>query len=115
MIWWEKRRIPYNLALLVAGSASLFAIEAIGGRMVPMGEDFVEPLFLLFGVIVYAILANVCYSLGWITELLWNPGDTREALAKRTRIFRAGFIFSVALTGLPAVVMVFLWAVSSFK
>src|SRR5215471_11619129 len=76
IVWWEVRRIPYNLALLATGLISVFAMVGIGGRLVPVGEDFVEPFVLFFGVIVYAFLANVCYSLGWITELIWKSEDT---------------------------------------
>ena len=115
VVWWEIRRIPYNLALLGVGTVSVFAIEMIGGRLVHVGEDFVEPLFLLFGVIAYGILANICYSLGWITELLWSSGDTSRTQAIRPKVFRIGFIFSVALTGLPALLMLLFWAASGFK
>jgi hypothetical protein len=62
VVWWEIRRIPYNLALLVVGLVSVASIEWVGGRLTRAGEDFVEPLFLLFGVIVYAILANICWD-----------------------------------------------------
>ena len=113
--WWELRRIAYNLALLAVGLVSVASIEMIGGRLVPAGEDFVEPLFLLFGVIVYAVLANACYSLGWITELIWRPGDTPEARAIRVKLFRVGLILSVGLTGLPTILMLLLWAISGFK
>lgn len=115
IVWWEIRRIPYNLALLAVGLVSVFSVEWIGGRLVPLGEDFVEPLILLFGVIAYAILANVCYSLGWITELIWKSGDTSERLAIRARLFRNGFLFSVGLTALPSALMLLLWAASGFK
>jgi hypothetical protein len=113
--WWELRRIPYNLALLVVGLGSLFAIEAIGGRMVRVGEDFAEPLVVLFGVVVYAIGANVCYTLGWISELLWSAGDISKTEPARPKVFRMGLLFSVGLTGLPAVLMVLVWAVTGFK
>jgi hypothetical protein len=115
VIWWELRRIPYNLTLLVVGLGSLFAIEAIGSRMVHVGEDFVEPLALLFAVVVYAIGANVCYTLGWITELLWSAGDFSKTEGARPKVFRMGFLFSIGLTGLPALLMVLVWAVAGFK
>ena len=115
VVWWEVRRIPYNLALLVVGTGSVAAIELIGGRLVRVGEDFVEPLFLLFGIIAYAILANICYSLGWITELIWSSGDTDKTQPVRARVFRWGFLFSVALTALPAGAMILFWAVAGFK
>ena len=115
VVWWEVRRIPYNLALLVVGTGSVAAIELIGGRLVRVGEDFVEPLFLLFGIIAYAILANICYSLGWITELIWSSGDTDKTQPVRARVFRWGFLFSVTLTALPAGAMILFWAVAGFK
>jgi len=114
VVWWEIRRIPYNLALLAVGLVSVFAIVWIGSRLVPAGEDFVEPIGLLLGVVVYAVLANVCYSFGWMTELIWSE-DAGERLAIRARFFRNGFLFSVGLTGLPAVLMLVLWAASGFK
>ena len=115
ILWWEIRRIPYNVALLTVGLVSIAAIETIGGRLVHAGEDFVEPIFLLMGVILYAVLANACYSLGWITELVWKPGETAETAAIRSKLFRIGFIFSLALTGLPALLMLLLWSISGFK
>jgi len=115
IVWWEVRRIPYNMALLVVGLVSVAAIEWVGGRLTRAGEDFVEPLFLLFGVIIYAVLANVCYSLGWITELIWRPDDNTDKRAIRTRLFRNGLLFSVGLTALPALLMAVLWAASGFK
>jgi hypothetical protein len=41
--WWELRRIPFNLALLLAGGASAFTILLVGSRYVKPGEDVVEP------------------------------------------------------------------------
>src|SRR5215831_11201846 len=115
VVWWELRRILYNLALLAIGLGSIFAMEAIGGRMVQAGEDFVEPMFLLFGVIAYGIAANLCYTLGWITELLWSAGDISRTERVRPKIFRIGFCFSAGLTALPAALMVFIWAFAGFK
>jgi hypothetical protein len=115
VVWWEIRRIPYNAALLVVGLGSLFAVEAIGGRMVRVGEDFIEPLILLFAVLLYAIGANVCYTLGWITELLWSAGDIGKTEGVRQKVFRIGLLFSVGLTGLPGLLMIIIWALRGSK
>jgi hypothetical protein len=73
--WWERRRIPFNLAVLAAGIVSVLTVLLIGGRLVHPGEDVVEPVALFAGAAVYAFAANACFCLGWITELLWSGGD----------------------------------------
>jgi hypothetical protein len=108
-------RIPFNLSLLVAGLTTIVVIEFIGGRMVKPGEDFVEPLGMILGVIIYAVGANVCYSMSWITELVWTQGDTSRTEPLRPKVFRRGLIFSVVLTLLPIPIVVFVWALSGFK
>jgi hypothetical protein len=63
------------------------------------------------GVALYALLANACYCLGWVTELLWSGGDTSRTAPLRARVFRAGILFSVGVTLLPAVLLPILWAI----
>ena len=115
IVWWEKRRILFNFVVLVAGLASGLVIELIGARHVAPGEDVVEPVVAMFGAFAYAVGANLCYSLGWITELLWSGGDTALTAARRPKIFRLGIIFSVVLTLLPGVFIVIAWALWGFK
>src|SRR5258708_22728075 len=97
IIWWEKRRIPFNLIVLVAGVASLLVVGLIGSRLVRPGEDIEEPLGILFGVVGYAVAANLCYSLGWVTELLWSWGDTSRTEALRPTVYRLGVIAAIVL------------------
>jgi len=77
--------------------------------MTPPGEDPVEPLVLIFGVIGYGIGANVCYTLGWITELTWDGADASVRKLQRQKLFFAGFVLSCALTTLPAGLATFTW------
>jgi hypothetical protein len=107
--WWELRRILYNLALLLIGVAAIFVFEVLMGEVIPPGEDAMEPLGLILAVGAYAIGANVCYTLGWITELFWSKGDTEKTKSFRQRTYWAGFIFSCALTTLPAWLGLFAW------
>lgn len=44
VLWWERRRIPFNLAVLTAGIVSGLTVLLIGGRLVHLGEDVVSPL-----------------------------------------------------------------------
>jgi len=116
IVWWEIRRIPYNLMLLVLGICTIAIVETIGGHYANPGEDVEEPLGIIFGAIVYGVVANVCYTLGWITEILWlgtGPDDTKKI--RRTRIFWAGVVLSACLTLLPAILLPVLWAIFGFQ
>ncbi len=115
IIWWEIRRIPFNVIILVAGICSFLVIQLIGARLVKPGEDVVEPLAVMVGAVVYAVAANLCYTLGWVTELLWSRGDTCQTEAIRPKIYRKGIIFSVALTISPAALVPLAWLIWGFK
>lgn len=68
--WWEKRRFGYNL---MVGSAGLltsalmlvcaFVSEAAVGVPIGLSDG---PLLGVFAAIAYGIMANVCYTGGWI-------------------------------------------------
>ena len=113
--WWEIRRIPFNLTLLAAGFVSTVIIEVIGSRLVHPGEDVVEPMGLLFGGIAYILAANLCYTLGWVTELLWSWGNTASTEGLRAKVFLVGLVFSVLLTLLPALLVPLIWTVWGFS
>ena len=101
ILWWELRRILYNAVLLVIGVSSIAAMEIIMNDFLPKGEDAVEPLALVFGVVVYGFMANVCYTIGWITELLLRRGDPERARQTGTLFFKLGFVASCVLTTFP--------------
>lgn len=109
--WWEVRRIPFNLAVAAAGTVTVMAVIGIEGMFVRSGEDVIEPLGLLAGGVVFGILANLFYTLGWISELLWSGGDTARTETLRPRVFWLGLIGSVLLTLTPAVLVPLLWLV----
>ena len=74
-----------------------------GSAAVRPGEDFEEPIMMIFGPLIYGVLANVCYTLGWTVDTIFYRGTPR------TRLFKAGLIFSVVLTAFPG-----LWAVAAW-
>jgi len=115
VIWWELRRIPFNILMLVAGALSGAAIVLIGSHFALPGEDIIEPLLMFFGAIAYGVFANLAYTLGWITELLWSWGDTERTEAMRPRIFWVGVAFSVTLTLLPALLVPLIWIIFGFQ
>jgi hypothetical protein len=99
--WWEYRRIYYNALLAVTGILAIIGFEFVMDKAIPLGEDAIEPMALFIGVSLYAIVANLCYTLGWITELILRRYDPQLARKSAPRMFRFGLWFSCALTTLP--------------
>jgi magnesium-transporting ATPase (P-type) len=106
--WWELRRIPYNL---IVGGLGVFTFVVTLLVAAIASDKFGEPLGLpdppivaVFAVVFYAVMANVCYTGGWIIELvvrsLWKEraGDFGQIS------FTLGILFSALLTLAPAVV-----------
>src|SRR5215469_4123131 len=102
--WWEARRLHFNVYVGVVGIITWFLVMIAGSAAVKPGEDFEEPLAMIFGPIVYAILANACYTLGWCADIIFRLRVVRES-----RLFKAGVVFSVVLTALPGVWAVVAW------
>ncbi len=59
------------------------------------------PLFAMMGVITYGILANVCYTGGWIAELIVLRVWKEKAISFGEIAFSLGMTFSVLLTLSP--------------
>jgi hypothetical protein len=101
--WWESRRLQYNL---VVGSAGLLTLSAFTlASIVLPWVNFGPPEGLLVGAGIYAVLANGCYTLGWLIEMaaraVWGPRAPRMG----PLLYREGLIFSVGLTLLPILVL----------
>ncbi|MGH6872531.1 MAG: hypothetical protein ACREHE_13605 [Rhizomicrobium sp.] len=109
--WWEIRRVPFNLIVLVAGVVTLFAIEIVGARLAGVGPEIMASPLFVAAVLAYAVAANVCYTLGWVTEMLWSGGDTTRTELHRGRIFWLGTGFSVLVTLVPMFLFPLLWAI----
>jgi hypothetical protein len=99
--WWELRRLVYNAVLLVVGVAAIAGMEWLMTKVIPLGEDAIEPMLLFVGVVVYGVMANLCYTLGWIIELWSRKTDPVAARRRGQWMFRAGLLFSCVLTSLP--------------
>ena len=101
ILWWELRRLVYNAVLLVIGVGTLTGYEWLMTKMIPLGEDVIEPMGLVVVVVVYGAMANLCYTLGWVVELRRRKTDPVIARRSGWRMFRAGLLFSCVLTSLP--------------
>lgn len=107
LAWWESRRLVYNAVvggtgLVALGLVTLFT--SLPPHPIPMAG-------LWRGVIVYGVLANVCYTGGWVLELAMKRLWGRLAPDAGPMLFRQGLIFSVGLTLLPVVVAGMSWLV----
>lgn len=90
--WWEIRRIPYNAILFAIGIASIFTGESL------MGQEILESSL---AILAYGIMANLCYTLGWVIELIGRRTDENRARLRGRKQFWVGFWFSCLLTTAP--------------
>jgi hypothetical protein len=89
ILWWEQRRLFYNAVMFVAGFATvIFAIL--------LGEiAFTDLINVLPPVLIFAISANLFYTLGWMIEI-----GCRKFIPEREFVQKAGPVLFVAGIGL---------------
>lgn len=97
ILWWELRRIPYNVVVLSNAFVSLCLTSWFISHFVVLrpGEDAFEPMMLVLS----PIAMNVCYTLGeWcvLTQLVFDDPQFTP-----TGALRAGTIFSIWVVWLP--------------
>jgi len=106
--WWESRRFRFNVVIGSVGVATWLLVMIAGSAAVKPGEDFEEPLAMLFGPIIYGVMANACYTLGWAVDTIFYRGTPR------TRLYKVGLIFSIVLTALPGLWAVIAWLITVY-
>ena len=103
--WWEARRIPYNLAIIVPGVISYVAFNlslSMSDSLGP-GEDGVEPLALVMGMLG----ANFFYSLGCLADIRLRRSHPQIEGALSPRLFKLGVLFSQLVIFFPSAVALF--------
>jgi hypothetical protein len=109
VLWWELRRVPYNLVLGLTGFLGIvlfLLIDALPPRP-PSGQTDFEYLFALMGG---AVAANICYTGGWLVELMLQLPWPRRVHQFGPTAFRVGLLFSVGVALAPAAINAFTWA-----
>jgi len=97
--WWERRRLPFNIAVGATGLASLSAI-AVLSAIGPDAHRVIGPP--LVAVLAYGVVANLAYTSGWLIELLLlRPLFGRRSGTVGAALFRYGLAFSVGLSAIP--------------
>ncbi len=106
--WWESRRVFFSVVIGCTGMltcvlciACALLAESLVGEAIGMPDG---PLFGVFFILFYGILANVFYTAGWITELAYRTSTTAERSGEfALKAFRVGMGFSIFLTLCPAI------------
>lgn len=99
IIWWEFRRILYNAIILVAGIFStVIMLTAASSRIeLDSGEDLFEPIVIP----IFALLCNMGYTLGWLTEVF-----IKRNLTYGPKMFKRGLYFTLFWVFLPTTIWV---------
>jgi hypothetical protein len=98
--WWERRRLFYNVVVGAAGVLTT-AIAHIQIALAPGPEG--PPLAF---ILVYALAANLFYSLGAPIDLALRRILKEQAGPVAQALFRYGVAFSIGLTLLPIPLLV---------
>ena len=105
--WWETRRVPYNL--IVGGTGILTCIVVAifaAGNILFFDVDLGSPLSGVIGILIYGIMANVCFTFGWVAVLLVRMAWPHQADRFATESFSLGLGVSILLTLTPAILAV---------
>jgi hypothetical protein len=109
ILWWELRRVVFNGVVGFTGVVTC-AIAVIAGLIVESrGGQALFPdggIFVLLGIVLYGVMANICYTAGWVFELIAHKWWPAEASAFGRLSFLFGIGASVVLTLLPAILIV---------
>ncbi len=105
--WWEARRVPFNLIVGSAGILSCVVIGVIGlgSYFLFHGELPLPSGLSVLAIFLYGAIANLCFTGGWVAEILVRKLWPKEADRFATLSFSIGLAFSVLLTLTPAVVV----------
>jgi len=114
IFWWEKRRIYFNLIVGLTGILTCIVTLAIAWYSENKFGDAIglpdPPIFALLGILLYGIAANVCYTGGWLFELVAKAIWKDRAKHFGEISFGLGLFFSVIVTLLPMIVFLIVLA-----
>jgi hypothetical protein len=107
--WWESRRIPFNR---IVGSAAILSCALLGGiefanRYLLPGDFLLpgSPGFVFLALILYAAIANLLFTGGWIAEIVVRKLWPQQADRFASLSFSLGLQFAVWLTLAPVALL----------
>lgn len=96
ILWWELRRIIYNIFLFISVFISLKILNIeLSTLEMGSGEYFV---FLIF--IGFIIVCNLIYTLGWLIELCIKRSVTYAPKFLKITLFITSFCLVIFVAGL---------------
>lgn len=104
ILWWEVRRLLYNVIVLIAGIISIIVMVTAASEHVHLqpGEDFYEPIMIP----IFASLCNLCYTLGWLTEIF-----IKRSSSYGPKMFKLGLYFTLFWVFLPTTIWIIIAAI----
>lgn len=103
IIWWEIRRVLYNLIMLIVGIPAtillLIIMEIFNPSALESPDDFVP----FIAIIVSGTLANIFYTFGWITEIFKKLILKDKWPNFGPILWLCGMCFSIIICFLPSV------------
>lgn len=103
--WWESRRLVFNLIVGLCGLPTLALIYLTG--LAHLG-------IIISGTIEYGLLANICYTAGWLCELVARSWWKERAKHLGPMLFSLGLAFSVLLTLAAGLIVILIFLALSF-
>lgn len=107
ILWWESRRLAYNLILLVWGVVNV----PVGARVVALKAHASDSWKEVFGfcglVLLLQVAANIWYTGGWFVGLIVRLCEHGGALGFNRYALLIGTLFSI--------VFVECWYLFAFK
>jgi hypothetical protein len=101
--WWESRRAIYNIVVGVFGLGNLFVFAYINDALLVPYVSFEERKWELWSPLVFAVVANLLYTVGWFVEVIIHGVIGRRMMKFAPVAFGLGLLLSVFLTFLPPV------------
>ena len=94
--YWERRRIHYNLALVLP---ALLGYSAQSRAMSGLGDWVAGLMVGLFLLVFYAVVANICFSFGYALEFHFGTDapDSRWVRRWRPVLVVLGTMFAMYL------------------
>jgi hypothetical protein len=108
ILWWELRRIPYNLIVGLCGLLSLLLVGLISMAS-SFDLDLDSPLLQ---ILFFGFAANLFYTGGWIAELLARRFWVERAQNLGPQLLLIGLAFSLMLDFSPVAILLVSWGLA---
>jgi hypothetical protein len=100
VLWWELRRILYNIILLISG---IIALTILGLIVKDLTSFFSPPIFFFMATGVFIVVANIFYTLSWIFQLITLNSSNRFNQKITPRLLIYGIAFSFLIQLIPSI------------